>query len=389
MKFLPLVWSAVWRRPAEALLICLAVTAAFTLFCLMLGLHATYRRLADSTRMDRLDVYYRFPISTDHHLTVAMREQIKRITGVAAVGVDDRLLGYYQDPHNTGRILAVDREMRFARSELPVSASQWDRLFAQPTGVLVSTKMAHRWHLKEGDTFPFISPSTLRADGSPVWPFQVLAIVPDRPSNRRGYILANYAYIDSARPPAEHGYVRAFTVALINELKAIDVSIAIDELFANSGTATFTVPERTDEEYSQRSGISAARVTWPVAFAGIFMILLVTANGIAQSVRERIPEFAVLSALGFSNPTLCTLVVVEAVFPCLLGALLGTAVAGALTRWPAHYLPADLAGVPTPTVSPLVAAWAIGFAIALALVSSSAPVLRLRRLSVTEALAGR
>ena len=37
MKFLPLVWAALWRKPGEALLICLAMTAAFSLFGLMLG----------------------------------------------------------------------------------------------------------------------------------------------------------------------------------------------------------------------------------------------------------------------------------------------------------------------------------------------------------------
>jgi putative ABC transport system permease protein len=119
------------------------------------------------------------------------------------------------------------------------------------------------------------------------------------------------------------------------------------------------------------------------------MILLVTANGIAQSVRERVPEFAVLSAVGFPLRTLCLLVVVEALLPCVAGALLGTGLAQALTAWPARYLPADLQNVPAPTISSQVWAWALICAVALALVGSVPPMLRLRRLAVSQAVAGR
>jgi hypothetical protein len=56
MTYLPLIGSALWRKPVEAVLVWLAVTAAFTLFGLMAGLHLTYDHLIASSRMDRLDV---------------------------------------------------------------------------------------------------------------------------------------------------------------------------------------------------------------------------------------------------------------------------------------------------------------------------------------------
>jgi putative ABC transport system permease protein len=115
----------------------------------------------------------------------------------------------------------------------------------------------------------------------------------------------------------------------------------------------------------------------------------VTANGIAQSVRERLPEFAVLGAIGFQLRTLCALVVAEALVPCAAGALLGTGLAQLMTAWPARYLPHDLQGVPTPTISPLVWAWALAFAVGLALSGSVPPVLWLRSLAVSQAIARR
>jgi hypothetical protein len=61
VKYFPLVWAVLWRKPAEAILIWLAVTVSFTLFGCMVGIHATYDRLIENSRMDRLYVNARFP----------------------------------------------------------------------------------------------------------------------------------------------------------------------------------------------------------------------------------------------------------------------------------------------------------------------------------------
>lgn len=388
MKLWPLLWSALRRKPGEIFLVGLAVTAAFTLFGLMLGLRTTYRQLVESSREDRLYVNSRFPLATGVRMPLAMRDEIARMPGVTGVSVFDQIYGYYRDPHNVARIRAVDRNYRLIDYEQTIGSAQWRQLQATPNGVLVSQKVAQRWHLKAGDPLPFIARDDVRADGSKVWQFQVLAIVPD-PLSPRGFILGNYGYVDNSRPPASRGQVLELDVAVRDPALANRVSLEIDDNFASSGNPTITIPFRASEENVQHSGFSAASMTWPVAGAAVFMILLVVANGIAQSVRERVPELAVLSAVGFANGTLCTLVVAEAALPCLAGAGLGTVLAAALAGWPARYIPAALTDIPKPTVSGLVAAWAVGSALLLALVSSVPPVVRLRRLSVVDALAGR
>jgi putative ABC transport system permease protein len=389
MKYLPLVWTALTRKPAETILICLAVTAAFTLFGLMLGLRATYQGLIESTRMDRLDVDPRFPIANGLRLPIAMRDRIARIDGVSAVGAYYLLRGYYQDPHNTFRIRAVDEGMRKAWSELPVSSRQWDRLFSTPTGVLVSRKAAQKWNLKEGDVLPFITSPGIRDDGSPFWEFHVLEIIGDIPTRADGFILGNYKYLDYSRPFREQGNAMSFRVAIADPARANEISLKIDRLTANSGTPTITIPEKAGEQFVDSSGMAAGSVLWPVAGGGLFMILLLTSNGIAQSVRERIPEFAVLKTLGFQEGTLGSLVFIEAAIPCVLGGILGTALAAVLARWPVSYLPQGLANLPKPTMSPSVLVSAMAGMVLLGLASSAIPILRLRRLSVIDALAGR
>lgn len=390
MKYFPLIWSALWRKPVEAVLVWLAVTAAFTLFGLMAGLHVTYNQLIASSRMDRLDVNARFPAASPDGplLPIALREQIARIEGVAAVGSYYWLWGHYQNPNKRARIIAVDRPMRAAWSELPLTSRQWDRLFATPTGVFVSRQPAARLGLKAGDMFPLIAAPGLRADGAPAWEFRVLGVVPDDP--RIGaFILGNYAYLDESRPPQDQGRVWGFRVAVGAGAQGDEVSLRIDGHLANSSTPTLTIPDRTNMVYAVNSGFSLASKTWPIAGAGIFMILLLTANGIAQSVRERIPEFAVLETLGYPDKSLMALVFAEALIPCVAGALLGLGLADLLTRLPAHYLPGDLSGIPKPTLSLEVLAWSIGCALLLAGAGALAPMLRLRQLSITDALAGR
>jgi putative ABC transport system permease protein len=390
MKYLPLIWSGLRRKPVEAVLVWLAVTAAFTLFGLMAGLHVTYDHLIDSARMDRLDINARFPSANPRGvlLPIALRDQIARIPGVSAVGSYYWLWGYYQNPHKVARVIAVDGYMRAAWSELPLTSAQWDRLFATPTGVFVSRQPAARLGLEAGDTFPVIAAPGLRADGTATWHFRVLGIVPDDP-HIGAFILGNYGYLDRSRPLEDQGYVMGFRVAVRKDARGDEVSFAIDRHLANSSTPTLTIPDRTNAKYAINSGFSLAENIWLIAGAGLFMILLLTANGISQSVRERTPEFAVLETLGYLSTSLMALVFAEAAVPCLAGALVGTGLADLLTRVPTSYLPNDFSRIPQPSISPEVLAWSLGCALLLAAVSATVPMLKLRRLSVTDALAGR
>jgi putative ABC transport system permease protein len=389
VKYLPLVWSALWRKPAETILIWLAVTAAFTLLGLMAGLQTTYRDLVARSRMDRLDVNARFPSADPHgeFLPIGLRRQIAELDGVSAVGSYYMLWGYYQNPRNHARVIAVDKYMDAAWSELPLTPAQWHQLFATQTGIFVSRSPARRLGLKKGGAFPFVTSPGLRADGVSTWEFNVLGIVKDDP--RIGaFIIGNYSYVDNSRPLREQGLVSGFRVAVRDAAMADDVSVRIDRHFANSSTPTLTIPDKANMIYVVNSGYSIAKAIWPLAGAGLFMILLLIANGIAQSVRERITEFAVLETIGYPVTLLMGLVFAEALIPCLAGALIGSGLADMITDLPGHYLPRDLANIPTPTLTAAVVGWCIAAGLAIATAGTILPLARLRRMRVTDALAG-
>jgi putative ABC transport system permease protein len=146
------------------------------------------------------------------------------------------------------------------------------------------------------------------------------------------------------------------------------------------------MPERVAFEQGLQGIFDMEFFTRAVSAAALFMIVFLTGNVMAQSVRERVPEFAVMKTIGFSDRGIFVLVLAEAAIPCLIGACLGLMLAQAtpaLTRLVLQ----DNALVPT--ITPGVIASALAAAILVAAVSGLPAALRVRRLSVVDALAGR
>jgi putative ABC transport system permease protein len=161
----------------------------------------------------------------------------------------------------------------------------------------------------------------------------------------------------------------------------------IDRMFANSPTPTSSMTEKM--AYSQGDqGAANQALARKIAAIGLVMILFLTANVIANSVRERFVEFAAMRTMGFGNVTLAMLVAAEAALPCLAGALAGLAVAGLLGPLIPAIMPAGF-GIPIPTIAPRVVFWALGVATLMAMLSVIWPILRLIRLDVAAALSGR
>jgi putative ABC transport system permease protein len=386
VKYAPLVWAALWRKPAEAALTWFAVIAAFTLFGLMNGLTTAVHRILDSGRTDLLYVEQKF-FGT---LPIGLREQLLRVEGVTVVGAVLGLGGYHLTPDRRTFVYLVDEGVRHADSELPLTPAQWDRLLADRSGIFVSRKAAQYWNLKEGDRFTVSTRTSERADGGPGWTFEVLGITGEHQKFFDGILIGNYHYIDEARPPGAQGIIDRFRVAISDPARGDATIREIDARFANSSTPTRSMTSRYRAQNDVTAQGGALTFRAPIlAGAGLFVVLLLIANGIAQSVRERIPEFAVLRTLGFGDVSIMGLVFAEALIPCLVGAILGTLLAMLLAGIQHSSLPQGLRGLPPPVMSPTVLAIAIVSAVMLALISTVIPVMRLKRLSVVDALAGR
>ena len=157
-------------------------------------------------------------------------------------------------------------------------------------------------------------------------------------------------------------------------------------MFASSPNPTFAVTEKAQQQNGATYRFNIPLVTQGVSAAGLFMILFLIANAIAQSVRERVAEFAVLKTLGFSDLGVMTLVFVEAAFPCLLGALVGFGIAMALASKIAGLGALQKMAVAPPTLSLGVLTVALVFAALVAFASAAMPAWRIRRLDIATAL---
>jgi putative ABC transport system permease protein len=383
MKYLPLVWAAIMRKPARAILTLLSVMIAFTLFGLTIGMNATFDKVSAAARNDRVYSNARFGGS---QMQVAMGRQIEQIPGVSLVAYDSVLVGYHEIPRNRVFMLMADAKLGNALTEWPVTPAQWTAIQKSRTGILVSRMQAERWHLKPGDNFTIASPQNVRSDGKP-WTLNVLDVVDDVPYMSAGYMLGNYDYFNKSRLLANQDKVDQFFVQTSDPARTADIAQAIDTRFANSAIPTQSITEKAALDVSN-SGIDIAAVDRDIALAGMFMVLFLTANGIAQSVRERRAEFATLKTIGFSDNGVVGLVFLEAAVPCLLGAVLGVGLAASISGYLPRLLPPGN-GVPIPTMTGMVVVWAAACALIVALVSSALPALRLRRMDIATALSGR
>jgi putative ABC transport system permease protein len=265
-----------------------------------------------------------------------------------------------------------------------VPPQQADLIRHDRTAVVMNRMAADALHKKVGDRFTIISPKTDRADGSKNWPLTIAGIFDDISQYPGPMIAGNYAYYDKSVPLAEQGKINEVDSLTTDPAEAPALAERIDSLFANSGTPTRSQTEK--QIYSQGFGdLDVEALTRKIALIGLMMIVLLTANVIAQSVRERLVEFATFKTFGFSNARLMGLVMAEAAFPCLLGALAGVA----LASWLALQIPAIMPpgnGIPAPTMTSAVFLWALACAFGLTLASTALPIARLSRLDIGAAL---
>jgi putative ABC transport system permease protein len=381
MKYLPLVWAALARRKLRTVLTLLSVTAAFTLFGVVMGTDAAFQRMVDVINRSVVVIGARF----GGDLTDAISRQIAAMPDVAAVSASGGICGYHRDPRNRFCAMMLDNAAGWPNA--PMNRVQWAQLQARPDGMFLSREIAAKQGLKKGDIFHIVAPNLARADGGKAWRFQVLDVLEDTPYWVGGFSFGSYHYLRISRPLADQAKVAWLQAVVKDPQTAEDTAIAIDARFANSGVPTESISERTMRTDDGTAIVNVASVTRRVAGVGLFMILLLTAHGMAQSVRERLGEFAVLKTMGYSDSGVIALLFAEALAPAILGAGLGLGLAALIAERIPKLLPTLY--LPAPYLSSAVMAQAFFAAIMLAFFSVILPALRLKRLDVAAILSGR
>jgi putative ABC transport system permease protein len=381
VKYLPLIWSGMWRKPVRTVLIFLQVCVAFALFGVLQGMKSGMDRAIANVRADVL--YVGPAVVGGARLELAELNRLQSVPGVKTVSFNDGMLTYYQKPTQQVYVLAIPPSDFFRTVEpeiFTIQSRDLETLRETRTGLLITPDIGKKygWHI--GDRIPLIT-STVQTNGSATWTFNIVGMFSDHERGEGSLVVANYYYLDEARA-LDKGTVNHFYAIASDPNQAAAVSDAIDGAFANSASPTQTESFRERSQQAMQSlGDLNFAIRW-ILSAVLVALMFSTVTMMMRTVRERTPELAVLKTLGFGTWTLFLLVAAEALSVCITASLAGLALA-----WIAFPLAAKyIAGLSMPMA---VVGFGILGAVVVALISVSVPGLRAARLNIVDALAGR
>jgi len=382
MSPLSLVWSSLFRRRIRTTLTLLSVVVAFLLFGLLRSIADAFTVGVEIAGVDRLIVSPKYSIVDP--LPVAHMNLIAGVDGVEAVTHANWFGGVYQDRSNFFPKYPVDPRAYFALyPEYRIEPAQLDAFEQTRSGAVAPAQMLAEFGWKIGDRIPIEADIWPKKGGDRRWEFDLVGSyeVPGADVQPTEFLF-NYAYFDEARQYGE-GTVGWFIVRVGDPDRSAEVARAIDAEFENSPNATRTATEADfAKQFANQVGDIALMMTG-ILGAVFFTIVLLTGNTMAQALRERIPELAVMKTLGFTDLTVAGLVLGEALVLCLLGGFLGIGLSVLLEPGIAVAVKQIL---PTFQVSAQTIVTGVGLAVLLGLAVGAYPAWRAQRLLIVDAL---
>jgi putative ABC transport system permease protein len=381
VKFLPLVWSGVWRKPGRTILIFLQVGVAFALFGVLQGLKTGIEHSVAAARADLLIVHGKLSFLFVP-LPLGLLETIRTVPGVKLAIPVDIYGATYQKPEQRLGVVAIrpdeDWQSAFTYTIPPEALAAFKK---SRTAALVKADLAKKYGWKVGDSIPLQS-TTAQQNGSTDWAFDVVGTFTDSDVGGGGDIIViNFDYLDEARH-LNKGTVQHFNVEAVDAARAVAVADEIDRRFANSAHETKSESLRELAQTEVQSIGDLNFLIRSIVGAALVALLFSTSTMMMQSLRERTAEFGVLKTIGFTDRAVFVLVLSEALLLCIVAAAFGLALAMFVFPFASRFVP----GIAMPGVVVVVG---LGFAVLVALISAAVPAVRAARLQVVAALADR
>jgi putative ABC transport system permease protein len=326
-------------------------------------------------------------LSITQMLPYSLGPQIETTQGVKQVAYAAWFGGIYQDPKNFFPNFSVSPDYLDMYPEFLLPADQRKAWEDDQSGAIVGEALAKKNKWKIGDMIP-LQATIFPTKGSNTWTFKLDGIFHLDDPKQKGQeqqLLFHWKYFDEG-----NDYVKSKVGWYIVRLKSINdasrVSKAIDGLSENSDHETKTQSESDFQASFVKQLANIGLIVTAIMGAVFFTLLLLTGNTMAQAVRERIPELAVLKTIGFTNRSLLLLVLAESVLLIVLGGLIGLALAAVLMPGVSA---ASGGAIQLPTVLPQTWATGLVLMVVIGVIVGLLPALRAMRLNIVDALAGR
>jgi putative ABC transport system permease protein len=377
------VLANLFRKKTRTTLTVLSVMMAFVLFGLLQSINQVFSAGADFIGATRLITQAR--VSFTQPLPIRLLPQIEAVPGIARVNWNQWFGGIVGENTQIVAFATDPERLRDTYPEWVMPAEQWKAFADTRTGMIAGKLIAEKYNWKVGDKIPLKSNIFPQKDGTKNWSWDLVGIYDGKDDDwkkRTNLVYVNFAYFDEANQFGQ-GRAGTYTILLKDPDLAQSVAEAIDAKFENSPDETKTQTEKDfNVGFVKQLGDIGQIVRW-ILFAVFFTLLLVVGNTMAQSVRERVPELAILKTLGFSDGSVLGFVLAESVALCAVGGLLGMGLATLIGF-----------AVEKSVQFPLALDWHVWLfgvvaIVFLAIAVGLLPGLRARRLKIVDALAGR
>ena len=385
MKYLPLIWATLWRKKTRTLFTLLSIVIAFLLFGVLETVAYAFAHPASGlSGSDKLITTNKYSITLP--LPFADVQEVRSVPGITDVTWITWFGSYYQESKNFIFAFPIDTDSYFGvhKDDFIISEEQIKAFRETRTGTLVNVALMKKFGWKVGDKVPLHSTIwTQKPSGSLDWTFDIVGSFdvkdPSQASAQAGTMWFHYELFDEGRSFG-NGTVGWLEERIADSSQSAAIATRIDALFANSSNETKTQPAKDFMMAFIKQMGDIGFVLHAILGAVFFTLLFLTCNTMMQSVRERIPELAVLKTLGFSDGRVLGLVIAESLLLCLLAAGIGLGLSFAV-------LPIVAQGLQGVHLTPDALPPGIAVAVLLALIVGLPPALRAMRLNIVDALA--
>jgi putative ABC transport system permease protein len=382
MRFLSLIVKNCLRNRRRSIL---TITSLSVSLCLLGVLMAIYYALffGGPAKAQARRIVTRHKVSIVFQMPLYYREQIRKVAGVEEVATWQWYGGVYKDARDQRNFFArmgVEADKLFrVYEDYRIPEDQKQAFLRDPAGCVVGKTLALRHGFKvgdkiliKGDIFPFDLDLTVRG-------------IYESDESSDETLWFQYKYLENALRGSSRLAAGTFSILAKTPEDVPRICKEVDALFANS-----PAPTKTESEYA--FGLSFLSflgnikvILMSICGAVTFTILLISANTMAMSVRERVREVGVLKTLGFQNGTILWLILGESALIALIGGAIGLLVAQGLCNV-IRKGPAIIEQTKTLSIQPPVFAALLGIAMAIGVASAIVPAWNASRQNIIDAL---
>ncbi len=373
-----LIWKNLRRNTRRSVLTVFSSAISVFLIGTLLAVYGMFfeREVSEESAMRLVT---RHKVSLTQALPYYYGERISAIDGVENLVPMNWFGGIYIDerPEHFFPRFAVDPEEVFnIYPEFTIPPEQLEAFQRDRQGLAIGQSVVERAGLELGQRI------TIKGDIYPFDPELTVRAIFEGPDDFQSFF--HFKYLEEALGPERGGSsVGVFAIRLRSAADASQVALAVDEMFRNSPEPTKTETEAAFQLafVNQMGNIKLFLLS--IAGAIVFTMLMVSANTVAMSVRERTREIGVLKTLGFPSRSVLGLILGEALAIAILGGVVGVVLTLAVTVAMANAMVQFFTGFTLP-------GWGVPVCFAMALIvglgSSAVPALVASRTRIVDAL---